>query len=163
MDADALAVLEYPAIVARLVAATATPMGADLAAALVPSPDAEEVARRQALTAEAVGLLDEADEPELAGAADVREPVDRAARDGTLQPAELAAVARTIEAGARARSVATPLLGEIAAAIDPGLAGLGGAVAAAVEEDGSDLRDGASPLLRFDLAVNNLVAWAAGS
>lgn len=154
MDADALAVLEYPAIVERLVAATATPQGAEVAAALVPSSAAGEVARRQALTAEAIALLDEATEPELTGAVDVRPAAERAERGGLLAPAELDSVARTIDAGLNARRALTsalelaPLLHERIAPVDPELAQLRDAVRRSIEDDGSDLRDSASPLLR---------------
>ena len=56
--ANALAVLDFPAIVERLAAAASTAYGEELARALTPSPDPHEVARRQALTAEVVALLD---------------------------------------------------------------------------------------------------------
>jgi DNA mismatch repair protein MutS2 len=154
MDADALADLEYPAIVDRLAAATATPQGAELASALVPSGDPSEVTARQALTAEAIALLDEAAEPELTGAVDIRAAAERSARGGVLAPADLNAVARTVAAGLAARdALATarelaPLLAERLDPVDPGLAGLADAVRRAVEDDGSDLRDSASPQLR---------------
>ncbi|MBA2461211.1 MAG: hypothetical protein H0V45_05525, partial [Actinobacteria bacterium] len=70
MDPSALAVLEYPAIAERLAGTTATSYGSDLARSLVPSSDAGEVARRQALTAEAIALLDLAEEPPLRGIRD---------------------------------------------------------------------------------------------
>jgi len=154
VDADALAVLEYPAIVERLVAAAATPQGATLAAALVPAGDAGAVDRRQALTAEAVALLDEAAEPALAGAADVRPHAEHAERGGLLGPAELAAVARTVEIGLGARRALdesralTPHLRDRLDPVDPELAALRDAVLRCVENDGSDLRDSASPELR---------------
>ena len=71
--------LEFPAIAERLANATASAHGAELARSLVPSADPSEVARRQALTAEAVALLDAADEPPLEGLHDVREPAAHAA------------------------------------------------------------------------------------
>jgi DNA mismatch repair protein MutS2 len=154
VDADHLAVLEFPAIAERLAAATATAPGAELAAALTPSGEADEVARRHALTAEAIALLDEAAEPDLRGAADVRSLAERAARGSVLRPDELHALARTVAAGIGARRAladaagTAPLLHERAEAIDPGLAALGEAIGRAVEDDGSDLRDAASPLLR---------------
>ena len=69
VDPDALVTLEFPAIAERLAGATASAHGAELARSLVPSADPGEVARRQALTAEAVALLDTADEPPLDGLA----------------------------------------------------------------------------------------------
>ena len=47
MDPHALAVLEFPVIVERLVAATETEPGAELARRLLPSADSDEVARRR--------------------------------------------------------------------------------------------------------------------
>jgi DNA mismatch repair protein MutS2 len=153
MDADALEALEFPAIAVRLAEATATARGAELAHALVPSADPDEVARRQALTAEAIGLLDEADEPPLHGIADVRAAAAHAARGGVLSPEALASVAATIGGGLRARAAlegreGAPLLRELGDAIDRGLARVGDELGRAVEEDGSELRDTASPLLR---------------
>ena len=52
MDESTLQALEFPALVERLAGATATPYGEELARALVPSADIDEVARRQALTAD---------------------------------------------------------------------------------------------------------------
>ena len=82
MDAHALAVLEFPAIVERLAGATETRAGRRAgAAARRRRPTADEVARRQALTAEGLALLDAAAEPSLAGLADVREAAAHAARE----------------------------------------------------------------------------------
>jgi len=154
VDADALAAVEYPAILERLAAATSTPCGAQLAHGLVPSDDLEEVSRRQALTAEAIALLDIAAEPGLDGVDDVRASAALASRGGVLGPDALSKVAATIAGGLRARAAIqaeaelAPLLGEIAAAIDPALAPLESGIGHCVEDDGSDLRDGASPLLR---------------
>ncbi len=154
MDAHALAVLEYPAIVERLAAATATPHGAQLAQALEPSSDSVEVSRRQALTAEAVALLDTAAEPALEGVEDVREAAAHAARDGVLAAVALRDVAVSISVALRARAAlqtaaeAAPLLADLAVRIDLDLAQLADAIAARIEEDGSGVRDDASPVLR---------------
>ena len=154
MDPDALAVLEYPAILERLANATATPVGEAIARALEPATEEREVAHRQALTTEAIALLDEAAEPELAGIADVRGAAELAARGGTLRPADLRAVAVTVEVGLHARRALTeaselaPLLAERVEPVDPALASLAEAIRRRVEDDGSDLRDNASPALR---------------
>src|SRR6187549_344617 len=50
VDPFALEALEFPAIRQRVASAAATDPGAALAGALTPSADAQEVARRQALT-----------------------------------------------------------------------------------------------------------------
>ena len=151
---QALAALELPAIVERLASLTETEHGAGAARALEPSSDLDEVVRRQALTAEAVALLHEAAEPSLAGAHDVRDRVDHAVRGGTLAPAALRAVAQTVDVALEARraldqaAAVAPLLRELAAPVPASLASLGRTIDRAVEEDGSDLRDSASPLLR---------------
>ena len=104
---------------------------------------------RQARTDEAVELLDQSAEPELHGIVDIRAAVDRAGRDATLSPRDLAGVASTIETALRARGAFTGLtLGAVAAAIDPGLDGLAAQIRAAVDDEGTGLRDTASPLLR---------------
>jgi DNA mismatch repair protein MutS2 len=149
MDTEAPAALELPAIVARLAASAATEYGTELASALTPSDDAREVARRQALTAEAVELLDAATAPELAGIRDVRGAVERSGRGGMLRPDELRAVAMAIRVGLEAkRVVATPLLAALLEPVDASLRPLAEEVERCVEENGSDLRDTASPRLR---------------
>jgi DNA mismatch repair protein MutS2 len=154
VDAHALNVLEFPAIAERVGASTATPQGEASARALQPSPDPDEVARRQALTAEAIALLDDADEPSLHGVVDVRESAAHAARGGVLTPAALAGIARSANVAVAARSALreradiSPLLLELAEAIDPKLTSLAELISRAVADDGDVLRDTASPLLR---------------
>ena len=154
MDAAALEALEFPAIAARLAAASQTPYGAALALAREPSGDPEEVARRQALTAEAIALLDLAEEVELHGADDVREAAVHAERGSALEPGSLRAVARAVSVGLAARAAlaaqheTAPLLAGLLEPLDPSLAGLAEAVDKAIEEDGSGVRDRATPRLR---------------
>ncbi len=153
MDAEARAALELPALLERLASACAGEPGAALARALEPSADEGEVRRRQALTTEAVALLDAGVEPELNGLTDVRPATARALRDGVLDPGELRATATTVRVGLAARaalldSPLAPGLAELARVVEPSLASLAERIDAAVEEDGSDLRDSASPLLR---------------
>ncbi len=154
MDTEALAVLQFPAIAERLAGATATSGGAELARALTPSADANDVARRQALTAEAIALLEDSTEPPLGGIRDIREPAAHAALGGVLTPEALSAIGFTIGGGLRARAALdehadrATLLAELAAAIDRTLAPLAEEIGRRVEEDGSDLRDTASPRLR---------------
>src|SRR5207237_2221093 len=78
VDPQALQLLEFPAIRERLAAMTATSHGAEAARTLDPSSDGAEVTRRQALTAEAIALLNIAAEPPLEGIHDVREAAARA-------------------------------------------------------------------------------------
>ncbi len=152
MDRSALVALEFPAIAERVARATATEHGSSLALALEPSPDPDEVDRRQALTTEAIALLDAAEEPPLQGIHDVRDAAARAARGGVLTAGALRSVADTIAGALRARSALeqqdAPLLTELATGIEPSLGSLAESIGRAVEEDGSDLRDTASPRLR---------------
>ena len=154
MDAHALAVLEFPAILDRLRAAAESAYGETLAGELIPSADRAAVASRQALTAEAVALLDQAAEPSLAGLADVRESSVRAARGGLLGPGELhrislaTQIALEVRRALESAAALAPLLSERARAIDPALAKVADAIARCVDDDGAGLRDDASPQLR---------------
>src|SRR6476659_3533942 len=144
-----LLALEYPAILQRLATATETPLGEELARALEPSVDASEVAHRQALTSEVIGLFELSEEPPLAGIHDVREAAELAARAGALPPETLARVSATIHGGLVAReAITTPLLGALAEPIEPSLTPVAEQIDRAVEPDGSGLRDSASPELR---------------
>ena len=153
MDRHSFDVLELPAIRSRLAAETAFAGGRALAESLEPSPDEDLVGQRQAETAEAAHLLEVAP-PRLAGAADVR-PAAAATRRGVrLQPETLAAVARTVRTALDVRrglldaEGSAPLLAGRAEGIAASLEGVAAPIERAVEEDGSDLRDDASPKLR---------------
>jgi len=154
VEAAALEALEFPAIAARVAAAAETPLGAELALALTPSGDTGEVAHRQALTSEAVALLDLAEEAALRGVADVREAAARAERGSVLEPSALRAVARAIGVGLAARSAlaarreTAPLLADLLAPLDESLGALAEAIDRAVEDDGGGVRDRATPTLR---------------
>jgi DNA mismatch repair protein MutS2 len=153
VDAHALELLELPAILERLAAVAASEPGRSLCHAVRPSPDPEEVTRRQSLTAEASALLDHAAEPDLAGIADISPAAEIAARGASLDAGALHAVAVSIDGGLRARAAlaeaqGAPGLADLAARVEPALAQVSAAIARAVEDDGSDLRDGASPALR---------------
>jgi DNA mismatch repair protein MutS2 len=148
-----LELLELPAVLARLAGAAASVPGAALAAALLPSADEGVVRLRQQQTTEAIALLDEAAEPDLGGAAHVTEAAELAARGGTLDTRTLTQVERTIRAGVAARRALAgrddlPALAELVAGIDLSLVSISDEIARTVEEDGSDLRDSASPALR---------------
>jgi len=154
MNGEALAALELPAITGRLATASSTELGAERAGSLLPAIELDEVVARQALTAEAVALLDAAQGPVLGGIADVRDAAARAERDGLLGPSELRAITTAIRVALAARrSVAeqralAPLLAGSLASIDPALAPVADELDRCIEEDGSDVRDTASPLLR---------------
>jgi DNA mismatch repair protein MutS2 len=84
----------------------------------------------------------------------VREAAGRAALGGTLQPGDLHAIAVSVAVALEARrSLAeaeqdVPLSRELLEQLDPALAQLADRIRRCVAEDGSDLRDSASPKLR---------------
>ncbi len=149
MDAAALAALELPAIVDRLATFASTDYGVALARELAPSPDPATVARRHELTSAAVAVLAGDDAPELAGIRDVRTAAERSARGGLLRPDELRAIAVSVRVALEAKRVLRePVLSVLLEPVDSGLAGLADEIDRRIEEDGSDVRDTASPLLR---------------
>ena len=153
MDPRALELLELPAILDRLAAEAASEPGKDRSLALVPSGDPDEVDRRQSLTREAIDLFERSEEPDVADVRDVRHTAEVAARGSALDTYALRSIATSIVAATAARaSIVTagdaPGLEELAAGVDPALVRLSEPIARAVEDDGSDLRDGASPALR---------------
>ena len=153
MDQHTLDILEFPAIRAQLAQVTTTAQGAALAETLLPSADEAEVGRRQDLTDEAVGLLAESAEPSLSGVFDIRGAALRAARGGALTLAELHEVRQSIDVTLAAKDTLAavelaPRLRELLEQVDPALARPAGEVARCLEDDGSALRDQASPRLR---------------
>ncbi len=95
MDTKTLHVLEFPKILARLADFCDFSGSADLAQALLPTPDFEEAAARLAETTEARKLLLTTDLT-IGGAHDIREQVELAARGGVLDPKEMLDVQSTL-------------------------------------------------------------------
>ena len=153
MDPRALELLELPAILDRLAAEAASEPGKDRSLALVPSAEPDEVDRLQSLTREAIDLFERSAEPDVADVRDVRRAAEVAARGSVLDTAALRSVATSIDAATAARDAietagGAPGLEELAAGVDHALVRVSEPIARAVEDDGSDLRDGASPALR---------------
>ncbi len=149
MDAAALAALELPAIVDRLATFASTDHGAALARQLAPSADRTTVERWHELTSAAIVVLAADEAPELAGIRDVRSAAERSSRGGLLRPGELRAIAVSIRVALEAKRVLhEPVLAALLEPVDPGLHGLADEIDRRIEEDGSDVRDTASPLLR---------------
>ncbi len=149
MDAAALAALELPAIVDRLATFASTDHGAALARTLAPAADRAVVERRQELTSAAIVVLAAAAAPELAGIRDVRPAAERSSRGGLLRPEELRAIAVSIRVALEAKRVLQePVLAALLEPVDPELRRLADEIDRRIEEDGSDVRDTASPLLR---------------
>jgi len=95
MDERSLRILEFPKIAARLGGLTVTVLGQELAAALRPSTDLDEVRRWQEETTEAVALLAEGPLP-LRGTSDLRDALHRAQIGSMLTPPEFLAIHDTL-------------------------------------------------------------------
>lgn len=153
MDERALDLLELPAILERLADAASSEPGRARALALAPSAEPGEVAGRQRLTTEAVTVLDHSAEPELGRIREIRPSLEVAARGGVLDAAPLRHVAAAIEQAVAARGALAAFdgaveLAALAGGIETRLGALAEEIDAAIEEDGSGVRDGASPTLR---------------
>ncbi len=151
MDDKTLQALEWNKIVARLAGLTSFAPGRERAESLAPVTHLDEARRRLAETGEARRLLDRFGEPPLAGLADIRPTLARAARQEMVTPEELAAMARTMTAARRLRRFLEeraddfPLLWGLAAAIGD-FRDLEAEIARCVTPEG-DLADDASPTL----------------
>lgn len=152
MDEHSFRVLEFPAVLALLGAEAASVLGRQRAAALRPAVAAEEIDRRLAETTECRRLLTHGPLGGLAQAADIRAARARAAVAGSrLTPAELLAVADTLEAGLQLRrqlkqaELSLPRLTDRLAGLRPP-AEVAARIRQCLQPDGS-MGDGASPEL----------------
>ncbi len=151
MNSKHLQILELPKILERLAEHTSFSAGRELALSLQPSPDFDEVVRRQGETNEARALLDNRADVSLGGARDVRSLADRAEHGTILRPSELLDVHGTLVSGRTLRRAITrlrdqfPLLAIIAGRIEecPNVV----AEIARCINDQAEVVDGASPNL----------------
>jgi DNA mismatch repair protein MutS2 len=153
MDSKTLSVLEFPKILARLADFCDFSASAEMAHALLPTPDYEEALVRLAETSEAHSLLVSSDLT-IGGAHDIREQVDLAAHGGVLDPKELLDVQSTLVSMQTLRrffdkhAEASPHLAGIALRL-PAPAGLIEAISRCIADNG-EVADSASPRL-YDL------------
>ena len=101
MDQRSLGLLEFPAIRARLAAATSFGPSRRLAESLEPSDDAVIVARSLDETDQARALIEERPGIGIGAARDIGPAIERAARGGRLEPAQFLEIADTLDATAR--------------------------------------------------------------
>ena len=117
MDQRSLGLLEFPAIRARLAAATSFPPSRRLAEALEPSSDPVVVARGLDETDQARDFLEERPGVGIGAARDIGPAIERAARGGRLEPAQFLEIATTLDATARLATLLAderrPLLREL--------------------------------------------------
>ena len=103
VNEKALDELGWPKLCAALAQRARTPMGSERCLGLLPGDDADAARTRLARVEEARVLRRHERELPLEGALDVRPTLGRAAREGTLEPAELLHIARLIRASGSAR------------------------------------------------------------
>ena len=95
--------LEFDKVLELLAAQTSFSLSKDLALALRPSIDADEVREMQLQTREALRLLEARVDASLGGAHDIRPSVQRAALGGALDPMSLLDIQSTLECADRIR------------------------------------------------------------
>src|SRR6478752_8130397 len=101
MDQRSATLLEFPAIKARLAAATSFPPSRRLADALEPTADPDIVARGLDETDQARSLIEDRPGVGIGAAHDIGPAIERAARGGRLDPAQFLELAETLDATAR--------------------------------------------------------------
>lgn len=102
-DGKTLELLEWDRILEALAARTATPGGAEEARRLPWLSSRAEIRQSLDEILEAVQLALEGAVPDLTGAADLRDPIDRLRSGSILNDEELLATARTLQVASRAR------------------------------------------------------------
>ncbi len=98
MHEPSLHALEYHKVLERLARQTSFSAGRELALALRPATAPTEIRRRQAVTGEVVRLLRAGSPMGLGGAHDVRPLVERAEREGLLEPHQFLDILSTLQA-----------------------------------------------------------------
>src|SRR3954452_851782 len=149
MDQRSATLLEFPAIRARLAAATSFPPSRRLADALEPSSDPAIVARGLDETDQARALVEDRPGVGIGAAHDIGPAVERAARGGGLDPAQFLEIATTLDATARLATLLAderrPLLRDLARELH-GLPAVRSTLARTFDPVG-ELLDTASPRL----------------
>jgi DNA mismatch repair protein MutS2 len=152
VDPRSAELLELPAVRERLAGLTSFAGGRDLARALRPSPDPDEVASRTAETEEALALRDRG-VGGPGGASDLREATAAAAREIALEAEALGEVLATVRAWLEAAAAVAahaeeaPMLAEALAAPDAGAARRVEAALERALDPRGGLLDAASPEL----------------
>lgn len=152
MDKKSLNTLELPKILERLARHCAFSASKELALALEPSPDHDEVVIRLRRTSEARHLISSKPNARVGGARDVRAAAFNATKGAVLDAATLLDIRQTLISGRTLQRIIVraqeqyPLLADLARQIEPGDA-LIDAIAQAIDEDGK-VKDEASPALR---------------
>jgi DNA mismatch repair protein MutS2 len=149
VDAKSIALLEFGLVRERLASVTGFPPSRRLAEATEPSAEAVVVAHWLDQTDQARELLSERPGVGIGGARDIGPALERAARAGRLEPAQLVDVMVTLDAASRLRDALAddrrPLLRDLARRIAP-LPHVRGRLELSLDPSG-ELLDTASPAL----------------
>jgi DNA mismatch repair protein MutS2 len=163
MHEKSILTLEYPKVLEKVAREAAFSASKTLVMELRPTPNLEEARRRLAFTSEASRLIDLRNDAGIQAAHDIRPSVERAAREGVLNPPELLDVYSTVKSA----TFVAHMLERLDATEFPLLRLLGGdipqrplvarRIEEAISEEGEVL-DTASPALRklrFDIRGAN--------
>lgn len=97
MHEKSILTLEYPKVLEKVAREAAFSASKALVRELRPTPNLEEARRRLAFTSEASHLIDLRTDAGIQGARDIRPHLERAAREGILQPTDLLEVQATVK------------------------------------------------------------------
>jgi hypothetical protein len=97
MHEKSILTLEYPKIMEKVAREAAFSASKELVMALQPTPNLDEARHRLAYTTEAYNLIELRTDAGIQGARDIRQHLERAAREGILTPSDLLAVLATIQ------------------------------------------------------------------
>src|SRR5712691_8116619 len=163
MHEKSILTLEYPKILEKVAKEAAFSASKERVMELQPTPNLEEARQRQAYTTEAYSLIELRADAGVQGARDIRQHLERAAREGVLTPEDMLEVLAT----AQSAMYVARMLEKLDAAVFPLLHRLGADIpprphiARRIEEtisEEGDVRDSASAALRklrFDIRGAN--------
>ena len=97
MHEKSILTLEYPKVLEKVAREAAFSASKTLVMELRPTPDLQEARRRLAFTTEASRLIDLRNDASIQGARDIRPYLERAAREGVLNPPEFLDVQATVK------------------------------------------------------------------
>ena len=97
MHEKSILTLEYPRILEKVAREAAFSASKELVMALLPTPNLREARQRQAYTTEAYSLIELRADAGVQGAHDIRQHLERAAREGVLTPEDMLEVLATTQ------------------------------------------------------------------
>ena len=163
MHEKSILTLEYPKILEKVAREAAFSASKERVMELLPTPSLQEARQRQAYTTEAYSLIELRADAGVQGARDIRQHLERAAREGVLAPEDMLEVLAT----AQSAMFVARMLEKLDAAVFPLLHRLGADmpqrphIARRIEEtisEEGEVRDTASAALRklrFDIRGAN--------